>query len=99
DVVNLSCKNNRWKSMDVCLDKLHSEGLKTHACLGNHELMSRKKSGEANFQERFPDHQDKGYVVIQDSIATVFLNSNFSKLSDKQNKEQLEWYKNEIAKL
>jgi len=99
DVVNLSRSNNHWQFMDSCLASFHADGLPTYACLGNHELMGNAKEGEKNFQVRFPDHVNTGYVVRIDSIAMIFLNSNFSKMSTGQILKQDEWYQKEIAAL
>jgi len=99
DITNLSCKDNRWESIDSCLVVCQTSGIPVHACLGNHELMSNKEAGEKNFQDRFPDHVNTGYTVISDSVATVFLNSNFSKMEKEQILFQDQWYKKEISTL
>jgi Icc-related predicted phosphoesterase len=99
DITNLSCRNDRWVEIDSCLVVCQENGVPVHACLGNHELMKRKKTGEENFQSRFPDHVNTGYTVISDSVATIFLNSNFSKMTKAQISKQDAWYKNEINKL
>jgi len=99
DVVNRSRSQQRWQLMDSCLNSLHSAGIPTFACLGNHELMGNAKEGEKNFQLRFPDHVNTGYVVKRDSVATVFLNSNFSKMTVPQILKQSEWYEKELADL
>ncbi len=99
DITNLSCRNNRWESIDSCLVICQSSGLPVHACLGNHELMKNKKEGEKNFQDRFPDHVNTGYTVVSDSVATVFLNSNFSKMEKSQIMKQDQWYKQELMTL
>jgi hypothetical protein len=99
DVVNLSRSDIHWEFMDSCLSVLHSAGIPTEACLGNHELMGNAKEGEKKFQVRFPGHVNTGYTVIRDSIATVFLNSNFSKMTAQQILKQDEWYKKELDSL
>jgi hypothetical protein len=99
DIVNLSFKNKRWELIDSCLTIFRTDGIPVHACLGNHELMENKKTGEKNFQTRFPDHINTGYTVIYDSVATVFLNSNFSKMGKAQIIEQDHWYKKELFSL
>ena len=99
DIVNLGYKDNRWGSIDSCIFRIRSSGLDIHACLGNHELMGNSKKGEANFQTRFPDHVNTGYTVISDSVATIFLNSNFSKMSKDQIVKQDKWYEKEMASL
>ena len=99
DVVNLSRQQKRWTGIDSCLVMFTESGIPYHACLGNHELMGNSRLGEANFQERFPDHVNTGYVVLSDSIATVFLNSNFSKMSSTQLKKQNDWYSGKLKEL
>jgi hypothetical protein len=99
DVVNISCKKNHWNIIDSFLSKYHSLGFPTHSCLGNHELLKRKKKGEKNFQSRFPDHINTGFTITKDSVATVFLNSNFFKMNKSQILKQDEWYKAELLKL
>jgi predicted phosphodiesterase len=99
DVVSLSSSNRQWEFMDSCLASLRAAGLPAYACLGNHELMGNARVGEKNFQVRFPDHVNTGYVVRIDSLAMVFLNSNFSKMLSGQILAQDEWYRKEVAAL
>jgi Icc-related predicted phosphoesterase len=99
DLVNLGCNQKRWKMIDSCLLKFSKAGIPYHGCLGNHELMKRKKKGEKNFQERFPDHVNTGNVFRYDSIAIVLLNSNFKKMNRAQVEKQDEWYKNVLMVL
>jgi Icc-related predicted phosphoesterase len=99
DVVNMGYKNDRWTLIDSSLNKTCAAGISTHACLGNHDVMRNAKAGEKNFLKRFPDNVNTGYVVKQDSVATVFLNSNFTKLSAEQNAKQEAWYKQTLSAL
>jgi predicted MPP superfamily phosphohydrolase len=99
DVVNLGFKENRWQSVDPFLAKMKDDSIPVYACLGNHELMSRPRSGELQFQKRFPEHVRTGYSILVDSIAIVLLNSNFDHLSDVDIAAQKKWYEAEIAKL
>lgn len=99
DVVNLGYKKKRWDFIDTALMLARDGGFRVHAILGNHELMGRAQRGERNFQERFPDHVRTGYVVRQDSIAVVLLNSNFSKLSKAEILLQNNWLTSTLAKL
>ncbi len=99
DLVNLSYKEKRWRLVDSCLNNIRLSGISVHACLGNHELMGRKKKGERNFQTRFPDHVNTGYVILRDSIAVVFLNSNFSKMKREQIQVQDTWYNQTLQTL
>lgn len=99
DLVNLSCNEKKWKTIDSFLSKFRQAGIPYHGCLGNHELMKRKKKGEKNFQKRFPDHINTGNVYRYDSIAIVLLNSNFKKMKKEQIKKQDEWYQNVLTEL
>ena len=54
--------------------------------------MGRSAAGERNFQTRFPDQVNTGYMINQDSIAIVMLNSNFSKMTKENIRIQDVWY-------
>ena len=99
DAVNLAHKDNRWTAIDTALFRLRNSGCPVHACLGNHELMGKPAEGERKFQQRFPDHVNTGYVVTCDSIATVLLNSNFSKMPLAQVAAQQRWYDSTLLAL
>ncbi len=99
DVVSLGYSNKQWKPIDEKLEKLRHNGVKVYAVLGNHEVMGQSNKGQQKFQQRFPDHNKTGYVQVIDSIAVIMLNSNFNQLSDLENREQVNWYKNTLDKL
>lgn len=92
DIVALGSNNHKWSAIDRFIDTCRKNNIAVHGLLGNHDLMWSRKKGEANFQRRFPDHADLGYVSITDSIAIVLLNSNFKKLSAKEIGIQQRWY-------
>jgi hypothetical protein len=99
DVVALASSNHKWSAIDKFLDSCRTSGISCHALLGNHDLMWCRRKGESNFQRRFPDHIDTGYVSIIDSIAVVLLNSNFKKLSSAEINRQEHWYTTTLNKL
>jgi UDP-2,3-diacylglucosamine pyrophosphatase LpxH len=99
DVVGLGSSNRKWKKVDLFLDSCRKNGTDVCGVLGNHEVMGRKKKGEANFQKRFPMNVNTGYVSITDSVAVVLLNSNFNKLSTGDLKKQKDWYSQIMASL
>ncbi|MES2848278.1 MAG: metallophosphoesterase [Bacteroidota bacterium] len=99
DVVGLGSSNRKWKKVDLFLDSCRKSGTAVCGVLGNHEVMGRKKKGEANFQKRFPMNVSTGYVSVTDSVAVVLLNSNFKKLSTSDLKKQNDWYKKTLADL
>jgi Calcineurin-like phosphoesterase len=99
DVVALGSSNRKWSAMDRFIDTCRKSNIGVHALLGNHDLMWSRRKGETNFQRRFPDNVDTGFVSITDSIAIVMLNSNFSKLSAAEIDNQERWYVSTLKKL
>jgi UDP-2,3-diacylglucosamine pyrophosphatase LpxH len=99
DVVNLGYSDRQWKPMDRYLKNLREKGVEVHAALGNHEVMGKKKTGEKKFQQRFPNHVKTGFVEVVDSVAVVLLNSNFKKLSKKEDAMQVAWYQETLKAL
>lgn len=92
DVVAVGSSNRKWRTMDRFIDSCRKNSIAVHGLLGNHDLMWSRKKGEINFQHRFPDHVNIGYVSVIDSIAIVMLNSNFKKLSAIEIDQQQRWY-------
>lgn len=99
DVVTLGYKEKKWNKMDRYLDSCRSAGIRISALLGNHDVMTRAKKGETQFQRRFPDHNRTGYYQVIDSIALVFLNSNFKKLGPDDLEKQQQWYRATLQSL
>ena len=99
DVVNLGYSNRQWKPMDRYLQHLRDSSISVNAILGNHEVMGQSRKGQKKFQKRFPNHVRTGYVEIVDSVAIVLLNSNFTKLTATEDREQTAWYKETLEKL
>lgn len=99
DVVTLGYKENKWKRIDAWLDSCYKAGIPVSAVLGNHDVMRRAAKGERQFQRRFPDHHRTGYFRIIDSVAIVFLNSNFKKLTAVDKEFQQQWLREAMAKL
>lgn len=99
DVVTLGYKKKKWSRMDVYLDSCRRAGIHVSALLGNHDVMTRPRKGESQFQRRFPNHNRTGFYHVVDSVAIVFLNSNFSKLSHDDIDAQQIWFKNTLNAL
>lgn len=92
DLVSLGYLSRAWKLIDNYVEKMKRENIRVDAIMGNHELMARYRSGERNFQKRFPEHIRTGYYRIVNGIAIVLLNSNFSRMSLEEQKKQDDWY-------
>jgi hypothetical protein len=99
DIVALGSRNHKWAAMDRFLDSCKKNDIAVHGLLGNHDVMWSRKKGEINFQHRFPDLVDTGYVSIVDSIAVIMLNSNFKKLSASEIDHQQNWYTTTLTRL
>ena len=92
DVVALSYSNASWKKMDHYLQNCRQTGVSVFGCLGNHEYIGEPNQGVDNFQKRFAEHLKTGYIEVQDSIAMVLLNSNFSSMTAADTALQAHWY-------
>lgn len=99
DVVSVGHKAKAWNNIDQYLDICRRKGIKVSALLGNHDVMTRPRKGETQFQKRFPNHNRIGYYQIVDSVAVVFLNSNFSKLSADDIQQQQTWFQSTLQSL
>ena len=99
DVVSLGYSDAKWKKMDTYLKWCADDRIPVYAALGNHELMFNAKKGKRKFQDRFPMHSFTGYSEIDDSVAVILLNSNFSKMADTDITKQDTWYTNKIKEL
>lgn len=99
DVVNLGYSDRQWKAMGGYLKDLRSKGVAVHGALGNHEVMGQARKGENKFQTFFPEHVRTGYYKVVDSVAVILLNSNFGKLTVKENEAQEKWYKQTLKEL
>ncbi len=99
DVVSLSCRPKTWVRMDSYLENCRKAGIPVSALLGNHDVMSSSKRGEAEFQKRFPNHNKTGFRIIVDSMAVVFLNSNFKKLAPEDLAKEEAWLQKTLDSL
>ncbi len=99
DLVSFGPYGGAWRQMDRHITSLRGAGITVHGVLGNHELMLFERTGEENFQERFPDHVRTGYVQTVDSVAVVLLNSNFETLGPADATRQHVWYRKTLDSL
>ncbi|QJD77753.1 metallophosphoesterase family protein [Spirosoma rhododendri] len=99
DIVSLGFRTSKWRTIDQFLEKCRSVGTSVYAIMGNHDVMGRPRKGARNFQQRFPEHVNTGYVQVTDGIAVVMLNSNFSTMSGDEIVKQQSWYENTLKTL
>lgn len=99
DVVSLGYQKKKWLAMDEYLTQCRISGISVSAILGNHDVMGNGAKGERLFQQRFPNHVRTGYFVVVDSVATVLLNSNFSKMGNDAVAQEEVWLVKTLAQL
>jgi predicted MPP superfamily phosphohydrolase len=99
DIVSWSGIEKNWNIMDKYLRDLRAANIPVYACLGNHEYLGSGTDGQTNFQKRFPNHHNTGYVEIVDSIAVVLMNSNIKVMSPKDTAIQNQFYKETLKRL
>jgi len=99
DVVSKGPREKKWLKMDQYLASARASGIPVYALLGNHDVMGSAKKGEFQFNKRFPDQVNTGFLKIVDSVAVVLLNSNFKTLSLEKQKQQQDFYARTLADL
>ncbi len=92
DLVANGSSNGDWERIDHFLNAMQSIKTPVYAICGNHEYLMKASTGEKNFIQRFPHQPTTGYIVVQDSVAVVLFNSNFSKIGKEKAKAQVRWY-------
>jgi predicted MPP superfamily phosphohydrolase len=99
DMVAAGSNDKAWKRIDHFLATKRQAQIPVYVTYGNHEYMMNQSAGQKNFAQRFPDIPNTGYLVVQDSVAVVLFNSNFSKLSKEAQQAQHEWYERSLDSL
>ncbi|MCL2097963.1 MAG: metallophosphoesterase [Bacteroidales bacterium] len=99
DMVSTGSSFGAWERIDRFLTTMRERNTPVYAAYGNHEYMLLSSVGEKNFAQRFPNIPNTGYIVVQDSIAVVVFNSNFSKLNKNTQQTQHQWYERSLDSL
>jgi hypothetical protein len=99
DLVSLGFYDPSWEAIDAFSDQLKPIGIAFHPILGNHELMLFSRSGESNFQKRFPNASGTGYLCRVGPLGVLLLNSNISVLTAEERAKQLWWYQETLREL
>jgi hypothetical protein len=92
DMVAWGFDHSSWTPLDTFRVQLHRLRIPLFPALGNHELLLFSAHGEEAFKDRFPFASKTGYSIRVGKLAVVILNSNFSKLSGAERKEEESWY-------
>ncbi len=99
DVVAFGYKDDSWKPIDNYLNELIEKNIEFYPTLGNHELLLFSDAGEKQFNKRFPFYSKTGYSVNNGETEVILLNSNFSKMTKSEIKQQQTWYKDKLNSL
>ncbi len=99
DIVAFGYKDESWKPIDNYLNRLLEKNIEFYPTLGNHELLLFSDAGEEQFNKRFPFYSKTGYSINNGATEIILLNSNFSKMTEKEIKQQQIWYKNKLDEL
>ena len=99
DMVGFGSNAKHWERIDRFLANMQQLSTPVYATYGNHEYMINPSAGEKNFAQRFRNSSNTGYIVVQDSVAVVLFNSNFSKLKKDIQQVQHQWYERSMDSL
>ncbi len=99
DITAMSSFDSNWVTIDSFLTCLKTRRISAYAAAGNHDYLLTSSKGEINLSKRFPDFKRNGYTVRVNSLSIILLNSNFNSLSRSEEKQQQEWYINELHNL
>ena len=97
DLVSIGSGTDSWEDIDQFVKKLHEQGIEFSPIPGNHEYMLFSDRGITNFAYRYPNTKLTGYSRQFANVAVVLFNSNFKRLSEDEEKEQLSWYRRTLT--
>lgn len=92
DLVTFGFREGDWQEIDNFTDRLIEQNIPFYPILGNHELMIFSGSGRKKFEARYRSGFTSGYIVKEDNIAIIMLNSNFDDMTESQIDQQQVWY-------
>lgn len=99
DMVFDAASPDSWKQFDYDADNVNNKKILMYPVLGNHEYYGNNKIAKENIISRFPFLEEKTWYSKRiNDVGVILLNSNFGELSEEQNLEQLNWYRNELEK-
>ncbi len=82
-----------WQYFDAVTKPIHDLGIPVLPVLGNHEYYGSNSASFAELKSRFSALDTSSwYVNVLDSIAFVMLNTNIEELTEKELRQQRNWY-------
>lgn len=98
DLVFCGTNKTQWKRFDRAHQPLLNKDIPYFPLPGNHEYWCDKEKSFEEYFKRFPFlERQKWYSFIFKSVGFILLDSNFSKLKDKEKKRQQQWYEKTLA--
>jgi len=98
DLVFCGSSSAAWDEFDRLCSPLKAAGIVAYPVLGNHEYWLSRRPALANFFGRFPHLRERHwYAATYGSLGLVFLDSNLRWLPPAAWREQLVWYRRQLA--
>ena len=100
DITALGGMQSFWQKFDKNAFAIRNAGIPIFPAFGNHEYYPTAERGKMFMFEHFPFLQKKSwYYERVGRVAVVLFNSNFSKLSSNDLREQQGWFKSTLQML
>ncbi len=96
DMVWAGSSISYWRYFDTVMFPLRKRNIPMFPLLGNHEYIGVEELMLNRVRQRFPHMTEEPYVRVIDSVAIVFLNTNFQEIGLEATKRQLAWFRSEI---
>jgi acid phosphatase type 7 len=101
DLIFNGSSKDEWIRFDNLTGPVKDKAIPIFAILGNHEYMGNNKKGISHFSQRFPqvNTKQRWYLINVDSLAFIFIDSNFGELKEEIQTNQLNWFKKTLTNL
>jgi hypothetical protein len=88
-----------WREFDELNKQVLEKGIAYFPIPGNHDLYGNDAVALRHYFDRFPHLQGKRwYSFVWKSAAIILVDSNFSSLTEEENKSQEKWYSGELQR-
>jgi predicted phosphodiesterase len=99
DLTAMGSFDSYWNEFDQKTEGLRQAGIPLYPAFGNHEYMTFAERGKVRMVRRFPFMATPWYERRVGSVAIIILNSNFSHLSEDEQRNQQDWYERTLLSL
>jgi len=99
DLTTRGSSEKHWQQFDDMHKEFRKMKIPYFPILGNHEFYGNDKKALQNYYGRFPHlDQRRWYSFTWKNAGFILVDSNFSALTQEQNKEQFQWYLKELER-